>query len=431
MDTHGFYTQGQQVPPVPVGAEQMCAQWVRRAYGDSASDHLGILMDLGPRSLACQPSQAVVLQATGANTLATVRHSLPSPGSVMWYRVNDPGAYSVGFLANSDAARDLRIDVFAENDLGKKLTPIDEIDRGAGSGCTGVSAEICAFTTTTYFPPNRPFYLRVYDPQGLRTGTFDLLVKRHDCATERFACPLNAAEKATEVAPPASLPYTGHFIFTTDTPKNGKAQSLEIPIANPNGVPLRVRVRRNQVWDKPIDIVANYTLRRKEAERATYLVTVQRGAVNARFSVRWTTDAYYVVGSIAGLPVLSCSYESTEALGDDEIRFRVFNDGAQLQENFFPDVDKSDPLFVPIGGPFVGNLGVEVAELAGDTVGSPVDAGLPNSPNGPLEIVSKTISPLARNTVETRNNELVFQFFPGFPANGEYRLRYDLVHSLR
>jgi hypothetical protein len=434
LDPQGIFTPGQPGPQVPVVDNQMCAQWIRRAYSDGPSDHVGVLVDLGPQSRACQPSKALAL-SSGAGASPTFQNdTLPEPGSVMWYRIQDPDTFSVGFKKNTDAARDLRIDVFSEDDLSKPLEPFDKLNRGSGYLCPPLDTlnHICRFETKTYFPPKRPVYLRVYDPQGLRSGDYQFVLQPHDCASSRFACALRAAEAKKTLSPPSSVNFTGYFMFTTDRAFDGASQALRINIENPVNASLSVNLARTagltstQVINNVI--TKSGWISRGETDVATYLLAVTRGTGPASFSVSWNTNLYYVIGAAGPLPTLTCVHEGDDALGDDEIRLRVFRNGTQQQQEFFPGFDKSDVQPFRFVGPFVGNVDVEVAELTGDSVSSPVDVS--TSTQRP-EIVTNTITALPATQFEARNQELTLQFLPYVSSSGDYRLSYSLVHSLR
>jgi Endonuclease/Exonuclease/phosphatase family len=432
LDQQTIFTPGQPGPQVPVVDNQMCAQWIRRAFSDGPSDHIGLLVDLGPQSAACQPGKAVPLTFTGVSVPRT--DTLPQPGSVMWYRIEEPDTFSVGFKKGTDAARDLRIDVYSEDDLSKPIEPFDKVNRGSGYLCPVdvPNTHICKYDTTTYFPPKRPVYLRVYDPKGLRSGNYDLILQPHNCASSRFACALRASDTKKTVSPPANVNYTGYFMFTTDRAVDGAPQELKVNIDNPANTALDVVLSRSvglasQVVFKNV-LSKSDTIKRNEADAATYFLAVKRATGAASFSVSWNTNLYYVVGAAGPLPTLACAQEGDDTAGDDEIRFRVFRGGTQLQQEFFSGFDKSDSQPVRIVGPFVGNIDVEVAELAGETVDSPVDT---STASGQAESATKTLFGLAPTQFEERNKEMILEFVPHFPAHGDYRFRYSLVHSLR
>jgi hypothetical protein len=427
MDTKEIYTPGQPGPVQPVRDGQSCAQWVRTAYGDGPSDHLGVLMDIGPDSAACMPKKASRLVAPGASPVER-SDKLPRPGSVMWYRVEEPDTFSVGFRKNSDADRDLRIDVFAETDLSTPLKPIDTVNRGGGICPPQDSAtpNLCNYNTQTYFPPNTPVYLRVYDPQGLRTGTFNLAMQRHDCSSSRFICPLRPADRMRAVTPLQSVNYTGYFTFQTDLAVDGAAQDIRVSIDNPAGISLQVSLFRNGVSLGTKVVTKSFSIPRRESSAVTYTLVVQRGNSPAGFSVGWTTNLFYIIGGGAlgnpgNQPTLTC-WKETAGSGDDEIRMRLYQGANMMQQEFWPGFDKPDSQPFTAVGPFVGPVDVEIAELISEGAEGGVD--FPNYVKAPLETLPST---QARRAVDQ-----VFCFNYGQSCgDGEYRMRYDLVHGVR
>jgi hypothetical protein len=169
-----------------------CPQYLRRAFQEGPSDHIGLILDLGPWSEACRPDMAILPERESGwarSRQAVHGGTLPEPGSVMWYRVNEPGTYSVGFPAGSDAAARLRVEMYPVNDLSFVVQPFA---RNSSARVPGVHDD---FDTTSMFSGTQPFYLRVFDPEGRTSGAYQLLVKQHDCSSVEWECPLNTTAR--------------------------------------------------------------------------------------------------------------------------------------------------------------------------------------------------------------------------------------------
>jgi endonuclease/exonuclease/phosphatase family metal-dependent hydrolase len=396
-----------------------CVQWVRNAL-DGPSDHLGVLMDLGPTSDACNPGRAINVSA---NTSSTFRGTLPAPGSVMWYRIPNPDTFSIGFESGSDAVASLRMDVFTEDDLSKPIRPVENSTQVINGSCTpgfynpdSPPAGSCSFSVKAYFPPDKPVYVRVYDPQGLRSGAFGLVVRRHDCASQAFACGLRPGAAARSIVASTTTNLTGYFFFPTDAPRTPDPQAMTVRVGNPSSIPLQVTLLRDNVVVTSTYANQDFVINRSEAAAAKYSLRVQRGPGSAHFNAGWTTNLFYIVGPRNGPAAIICDKE-TSGIGDDEIRLRT----NLPSQDFWPGFGETDMQPISFLGPLVKPLRVTIEELTSET---------PNGARDGTDMAEDFLQTLPANELERRGIEQHF-CFAGNCAQGDYRIRYDLVHSLR
>jgi hypothetical protein len=403
---------------------ERCVQWVRNAYADGPSDHIGILMDLGPTSAACNPKSAINLLSIGTANVAKVTGNLPAPGAVMWYRIDDPSTLSVGFLAGSDAEANLRMDMFAEDDLSKPIAPVNSDTRIIAETCVGGSIS-CDFRTKTYFPPNKPAYLRVYHPQGLRSGDFYLYLRRHDCSSPQFACGLRASAPFQNVGTGTAFTgsYTSHYFFSTDKPSRD-AQAMTVVVGNPSSIPLVINLARNGAAAPTRNINSGLSIPLTEALSAQYTLSVRRPIGSAKVSVGWQTNLYYVVGDNNGAATIKCMKE-TSGLGDDEIRVFSYSPYASnvsgAVAGFWPGFGQSDVQPLRLTGNYTVPVTLQVDELDSESVGGSIDG---------TDTALGELQSLPPNEFE-RRNLIKDYYFNGNPNQGHYQVRYSLVHSLR
>lgn len=402
-----------------------CPQYIRRAFQDGPSDHLGLLLDLGPWSKACRPDMAIRPEADPA-WAASGQHleaySLPEPGAVMWYRFDGPGTYTVGFPAGSDAAQRLRIEAYPVNDLSFVIPPID---KSSSTRVPGVEGD---FETSTFFSGTQPFYLRVFDPEGLSSGSFDLLLRKHDCSSITWECALKpAVEKIVD--PPAGQSFNGHFRINTLSTGTGQKQQGVFEVRNPSGQELRVTIGDVRSGQSRTFVFndTDWKTKIEEAEENVYRVMVERSNNTQGYAVTYKTDLTLFTGfpdQGASLTLL----EETAGWGNDEIRAVLKKEnGNAAQEWFWAEMDKNEgmPLFVTL--PFRTPISLYVAELGAEEY-SPLDMDAVD------ENARVYISPLDPSREKELGVVRDFQLCE-LPPNqadcqGKLQLRYNLVHSL-
>ncbi len=173
-----------------------CAQHMTIAYELSGaggtqplSDHLPIRGDFNIWSPHCRPPEAViideaVLEANDntfiASSATNSDYKIKYPGSMQWFRIEEPGSYSIG--VGSDPEMDFM--VYQEEDLSRPRPSYHKMKSEWG---------------TRYYLPKPPYYVRVFAtkdaakvPDREKTGNYLLKVHRHDCTKAWDACAIQA-----------------------------------------------------------------------------------------------------------------------------------------------------------------------------------------------------------------------------------------------
>lgn len=154
----------------PIERYQLCMQYIAKANEITAptqggaqqlSDHLGVRADFNKAAKACSPNDKggalgpVALNFSNAQNLSFSAASgakITFPGSMQWYRIDQPGSYSIK-LSGVNAAH-LGFEVYAGRDLSTPLPPFyNEVNKRYGP---------------KYFMPETPYYVRVFakDPNS-------------------------------------------------------------------------------------------------------------------------------------------------------------------------------------------------------------------------------------------------------------------------
>jgi len=429
---YGPYQYGDQVTStsnLPIRPNLACPTWVRTVLKDTTSDHIGILAEFGPRGEQCSPSRAKKLDPLIEKSYdgAVVQvGQLETAGTSQWYRVEDPGTFSIG-LENemgSVSCGHITFDVFKERDLGAPLDAYrDEDPKVVELRNCGHDAP-CKIQTNMYVSPSDPIYVRVHSPSGRYRGRYSLLVKRHDCASREWACGIRPGEEAFDPKPPHGVNYTGWFILDTDATWSQQSQQVDIYVENTSKRYLWINLLDGYGYGVPAAHFKPLTTRHDyhhqlhtDKSLRRYLV-VKRLNNYAGFKVRWTTDLTWFIGSNPPYPgahatKLVCTDETGyDYTGKDEILLRATPDGRKdlAVESKFKQMDTGSVrsfVWKPI--PFVGSLTIDAWELeegddehGGFTLNS-LDPDVPDA--------------LVRNT--------------GFTVDdGNYAVHYNLTHSL-
>jgi len=449
----GYHQAG--APTLPEAAfmsddlhDHQCPQWVRRTLQGAPSDHVGVLLELGPRAPACRPDYAVKPAFPVGAPDFVERISLDAPGQVRWYRVDAPGTYSIGLLEN--AADLLAIDVFPVADLSTPIPPISRLPPrllSPSAQCKDLGLSNCRFVTRRYFPGESPFYVRVSAPSGRVTGETAIYIRKHDCSTEEDGCWLSPGQPLKEfVGEPRQLEF--YFPFRTHASFDNLAQNFEVEAVSQEKVytSLSSVGRGNLVENR---LRKRFLERYSESKDDTYMLHVRRlpSPSPRPISVAWRTNLTYLFGARGGYPSttpggpaplsLYCVDETDgDALGNDEVLLEVgFGAGASKKvffRRFWPDVNAGDPMMYadmsPL--PLVGPAKIWISELKTEVMST--------SLSDRDDTVELTIAPLDWNVPERLAQLVSTGLHPVAPdgsvnpynSYGEYEVTFNQAHSL-
>lgn len=382
----GYHQPG--APTLPEAAfmspelhDHQCPQWVRRTLQGAPSDHVGVLLELGPRAEACRPDYAVKPAFPVGTPDFVDRSSLDAPGQVRWYRVDAPGTYSIGLLEN--AADLLAIDVFPVADLSTPIPPISRLPPrllSPWAQCKDLGLSKCRFVTRTYFLGESPFYVRVSAPSGRVTGETAIFIRKHDCSSEEDGCWLSPGQPLKEfVGEPGQLEF--YFPFRTHASFDERAQNFEVEAVSSKTMNVTLSsVGRGKLVDNRRD--RHFLGRYSEGKDDTYMLHVGRAPSPSPspISVAWRTNLTYLFGGRGGYPSMTpggpaplslyCVDETGgDTLGNDEVLLEVGSGvGAAKKVHFrafWPDVNAGDAMtfadMPPL--PLVGPAKIWISEL--------------------------------------------------------------------
>lgn len=392
----GYHTAGAQTwtPPSPYTAASgspRCVNWIRTTLKSSTSDHFGLAAELGPKADGCNPALALPPDDLDGNARP---YTLPVAGADRWFHL-DPGTYTIG-LAEGEVEAGLKVEIFSSRNLSRGTSPLPNraIPRYtvAPGSC---NADIpCVYSTNRYFGGQDDLYVRVYSPDGLTYGRFNLVVRKHDCATEETACELQPGVEYTPDVP-TDREFKGFFTHSSMATINPRVpQTLAFVSSVLQGVDGKVQqdVEMNGAYQGSSATSPVSRFEQRESNARNYLVVVSRSANSVRYSVKLTTNITVVSGAKDDLPSggseplqpsgplkLVCIDEGgANFAGDEEISATLWADGIRVAGppalfNAELDADEAmDMSSIPTFG-FVNEAYLDLVEHKGDLFTDPAE----------------------------------------------------------
>lgn len=190
---------------------------LRVAGGYVVSDHVPICADYNMASSHCSPKDARVPQQNAINN-GDIRY----PGSMQWYRIDEPGTYLVSVTGD-----DIAYDVYESKDLTSPAPQYYDLEAPMQVGeRILIGQQFCL--------PEAPFYIRVYKTARNLTGLYELAVHRMTGESKEEAVCLLPGAEWQEYAWP-SIPLNGEdcvwFKLYVDTADVRLPQQTQFKVA--------------------------------------------------------------------------------------------------------------------------------------------------------------------------------------------------------
>ena len=212
-------------PPVVFGSAD--GRFVPAAFGQAGrqdlSDHYGIIADLNLEADHCSPRSALanpsLVTSAGSDSGTVLRGTLVHPGSMHWYRFDQPGTYSIAIRSGNFTnhvydSRQLSLPI--RNYRGETRTLADSMG-------TAVNARI-------FDVPDSPLYIRVSHIHRTGRGDYELVVRRHEGNSPEDAIILtpnnNTRPYRVDFAPTHSDSPCRWFRLNTERADSGRSQRL-------------------------------------------------------------------------------------------------------------------------------------------------------------------------------------------------------------
>jgi hypothetical protein len=330
---------------------------------DGISDHQPLAADYNLMAPQCNPRLAYVVQP-GDVTVAGVpkaakklARAISFPGSMQWFRVDEPGTY---VIALSDAAAGSRLsrEVFTADNLSVPLGGAHNLGTETiktcvpGTGLTG--APSCTEIPGTKFViPQAPFFIRVFAGNRAFAGSYALTIYKFKCNAPTEACAVLPHAPQPFSFPPAGTPLNAEDAawFQVDIAEqadSGAAQALRFHADNTaaaawNTPTLRVFDATGTTQLAAIDGAAvsgqqamlNPAGKQRVFRTASattnqrVLIRIGRPNVGQNLSLKagWQTNLSLVGALQPSGAKLICEDETNPEVGSDEIRMRINADG--------------------------------------------------------------------------------------------------------
>lgn len=310
------------------------------------SDHIGVNIDLNLNAARCKPTIAEEM-TLAPGVLTPTAGEIEFPGSVQWFRFDEPGTYSFGVEGVSGV--DFR--VYQSTDLS---TPVPQYK---DETTNLVDAFGKPKTLKEFKLPDAPFYIKVFHPDRTKIGNFTLQSVKHDCTSEELACVVSAGEQLNQTINnmPLNSDDTAWFELTTEDTGTLGVQDIRLEVDNitPGAegyFSLEVREEDGTTTfgsvptaQLDVDGSGNYMLS-IEADtpdaRKMFMLVKRTGPGSppypleaTKFRVGWTTNLNFLFGNQMGvdgaLTMNLHAFATTESIfgGDDDIYMQISIDG--------------------------------------------------------------------------------------------------------
>ncbi len=421
-------------------AKSLFPQWVRTTMAAVGSDHNAIALDIGPSSPNASPATAQTITSFPY----TPDVLFETPGSNSWFYLPKEGSYSIG-IPRTAAIAGLRADVFAEDDLGRRLGPSPMFrTRTEFIGTCLKPVDECLLDIKTYSGGSKKLYVRVYDPNGSTTGRSLVKFQLHDCSSPELACepkpggmpqlinrsPAGGAANATR--------RESYFVMRTVPAANGSNQNATFlfqdslvgggTISDNFTLTLTRRLGGLGGWPTTTLLDLNYfqpnrTLSLRGDEYVEVKVVPSRPGLT--YALGWNTDLTWLtdrdgrtvdaINTTSRLDAYCADESGGDGLGSDEVSMTVAADGVEIGFSYRNDLDASEsiaPIVVSRRG-FRSNARFTAKEYVGGFGGTVDNMG---------EAIIPTLSP----TVADRRYQTAIVQADGL----QLRVHYGLSHGV-
>jgi endonuclease/exonuclease/phosphatase family metal-dependent hydrolase len=390
--------------------------------GASLSDHMGVNADLNVSAPHCNPREALLLSSFGTKP---VLGEISDPGSMVWYRIDEPGTYSFAVIDGSGVSFDL----YASTDLSrpvrqyKKETTVLEDD--LHNEKIGRKFHLL----------NAPYYLRVFHEDRTRVTGYAFLAYKHKGTNANDAIALSPFAPLWSAMPsgkPLNELDAIWFELHTESADSGTEQDLLFRLSAFTKTMTRLEVRAADETTVLDGIEATggeslLTLHRKDRGPSKMYVLVRRDDAtfaSADFVVEWRTNLKILHGWQAGVEksqqlLVICDNETNpEAGGSDDIILRMWVDGALRVDRHVGRFEATDsvslePVIPPAGFHYLESIGVQFIEddhFSGDDESSIQTIPPPETYRTP---------PTDQVVNEFAGGRYIFQFNQGFEVHPE------------
>lgn len=254
------------------------------------SDHFAVSARFAQEGAQCDPARAELLALDATRPEVTLTRQLAHRGSAQWYRIDQPGTYSLRAARVGGQAGSLRVTAYRADELSSPMPLIEGEELLTGRERSVVLADA-------------PFYVRVESPEAEPAGAYTFQVRLHQGASfaDAIALAPEAPFAAVQMTSAVSQPLAKvHFRLRQRALHSGAPQRLTFSLSAP--VPLRLTVLDAQRQSLPgLVMVASQASLEVPAETSPIsgaeqelFLTVDRldctTCQEAPFSVSWRSE---------------------------------------------------------------------------------------------------------------------------------------------
>lgn len=390
--------------------------------GESLSDHFGLNADLNRDAEYCNPRKSRHLTLADGEYIPG---ELTYPGSMVWYRVDDPGTYSLAVLSS----KDIEFAVYKSTDLSRplgqyKAETIEYMDKNQRK-----------FTAKKHVMVDPPYYIRVYHQARYVNGDYSLFIHKHRGVDKDDAIVLVPHKLYPESPklPPVfkkgeaiNPDDTVWFQFDTLQSDSGEPQEIVCEVAGYSKGVFRmtlVEADGKTIISSTGPDPSKLTLPMSDVDPLkrplkVYLLVTRDDPTYASdtVTVKWTTNltvfhGWQLVPDTLELRLFCEDETNPEPFGSDEIVMRIWVDGKKMIDTFVAEFEDGDVaslegIIPKTGFRYLHDVVMQLYEI--DHV----------SPDDPSE--GKVVPILKEHRLKPNDEPLKFNF-----EDGEYHIQFN------
>jgi endonuclease/exonuclease/phosphatase family metal-dependent hydrolase len=309
--------------PSLAGVPGYCVQYLSKAWeladddgSQHYSDHFALKADINLQAAYCNPLEAHVVNPQPDEF---VNGLITYPGSMQWYRIDEPGSYSIKVSATGG---EVEFQVYESDDLSRPIK--------------NYHGEVTEWGLK-FVMPEAPFYVRVFAPDRSWHGEYHISFHKHRGGSYADSITLLPARPQTYQMP--SMPLNSEdavwFDFQTDVSDNNEYPQLQFLLSyqQSNMFSFQLLNSSKAVLSVPGDISESPTnvgfetlMKRANLSKGKYYLKILPKIPNPsgkEFSIEWRTTLTYFIAR-----TLDCGIQS-DTFGDDTIYALIQVDPAE------------------------------------------------------------------------------------------------------
>lgn len=297
------------------------------------SDHAAVICDLNLPAPQCNPATAGLIERDMMDQ--TLSGTLTWPGSMQFWRINDPGSYAI------EVTPGLKYQVFTSDNYSIPLNSYHNEIVHFNS-----IADNTVHQGTKFIATHGPLFIRVFKDSRLRPSSYNICI--HECKgkNKEEAIPLyaNFSQKCVAADFVIGISENIWFELDTETPTSGRAQKIKFFVQNieqTDAFNLRLLDADEHLITENIDDIENNPdIENLNGKRFYLIIQPLTSPGPTRYFVGWKTN----LNVLHPMPHHSLSIRCEETVDEPYVPFGVSFDDNVFASSSLSGLPPSSPI---------------------------------------------------------------------------------------